>query len=626
MLTPFRLGVVSFLLSALTAVGSLGQEPKGEPAKPKPPTAAAIAATQKTIQGQFAKDYLAARKSAAERAALSEKLFKLGQETSDDLDARYVLYLEARDLGCQAGNWALATQALEAIAGEYQVDGLRQREAALQLMVKSAIPKEAADEAARIALSSLAEALVADRIDEARVFISIGLTAAGKAQNTVLASHFRKHDQEMKNVPRDFERMKAAREVLKAKPEDAAANLEFGRYVAFRRGDWKSALPHLAKGGAGDLATAAHKDLENPEEPKKRQEVGDLWWALAGKETGWAQAALRGRAADWYRQAAGQAKGLTLAVLSDRIKASAEPPTPFRAGDLPAPSFAGAARQFKGHVGVVTSVYLTPDGKSLYSGGQDRTIRSWDLATGKQLSSLDAGAPVLSVAISPAQSFLAAVCKDRLRVWDMSSMEIVAGPLEPVAVSFWGDPHVLFSLKADGSFENRDFFKREMSMGRAFPVRGARIVGAYGVPTFVSLGQDVRLFYSTFVGNMGAGKKVDVPDAVCAAFSADARWALFAGNDKTLRRVDCETLQVTVVASALPEVPRALTISGDGQRVLVAGAKSVAVWDTDPFRSVVRLTQPAGVRDAAFTRDGRSAITAGEDGVIRIWTLPPPRR
>ena len=40
-------------------------------------------------------------------------------------------------------------------------------------------------------------------------------------------------------------------------------------------------------------------------------------------------------------------------------------------------------RTLEGHSGPVSAVAVTPDGARIVSGGNDRTVRVWDLATGR---------------------------------------------------------------------------------------------------------------------------------------------------------------------------------------------------------------------------------------------------
>ena len=78
---------------------------------------------------------------------------------------------------------------------------------------------------------------------------------------------------------------------------------------------------------------------------------------------------------------------------------------------------------FEGHAGAVWGVAVTPDGQTLVSASADRTLKVWDLATGKCKATFEghAGA-VWGVAVTPDGQTLVSASDDRtLKVWDLAT-------------------------------------------------------------------------------------------------------------------------------------------------------------------------------------------------------------
>ncbi|CAI0451141.1 unnamed protein product [Linum tenue] len=78
-----------------------------------------------------------------------------------------------------------------------------------------------------------------------------------------------------------------------------------------------------------------------------------------------------------------------------------------------------------GHGGYVNTVAVSPDGSLCASGGKDGVILLWDLAEGKRLYNLDAGAVIHALCFSPNRYWLCAATENSIKIWDLESKSIV---------------------------------------------------------------------------------------------------------------------------------------------------------------------------------------------------------
>jgi len=80
-------------------------------------------------------------------------------------------------------------------------------------------------------------------------------------------------------------------------------------------------------------------------------------------------------------------------------------------------------RTFSGHTDSVTSVVFSPDGRSALSGSWDKTLKLWDVATGKETRTFSGHTGgVRSVAFSPdGRSALSGSADKTLKLWDLTA-------------------------------------------------------------------------------------------------------------------------------------------------------------------------------------------------------------
>jgi RNA polymerase sigma factor (sigma-70 family) len=280
---------------------------------------------------------------------------------------------------------------------------------------------------------------------------------------------------------------------------------------------------------------------------------------------------------------------------------------------------------------------FSPDGKTATSAGVDRTLRVWEVASGRLLRKLPGPCvnDILDVtACSTDGSTLVTVQRDpaALVFWDLATGQqrrtLAWNGARPGSLAFSRDGHTLAVAPEDGTLHLLD---AESGTRRLPPLRhraGSRHLTFSPDGTTIAAGGETNgpiELWDTATGKHL--RKVPTKDYKLA-FSPDGKWFASAGRGGEVTLWD----QATGTAKdALPLPPPAkyfrpvcLAFSRDGKLLAAGGdGRPVIVWDFAARKELHRL--PVGWATALlFSPDGRVLGTSA-NSTIRLWDLKTGR-
>jgi hypothetical protein len=254
--------------------------PPPPPARPLPaPDPARLKEAEKAFQKTFEAEY--ARRLPSDRLALAKKLLALDPPADPAQD--FVRLRDARDLAAQGGDAAAVVAAAEKVAGTFALDALGFRSEGL-LAVANVKTTEGAAAHARACLAAIEEAVALDRYDVTSKLASKADAAAKSAKDDELAASIKAANKDAAAFASEFQQLRAYAETLEKRPDDAASNLNLGKFRAFTKGDWARGLPLLLKGSDPVLRSLAEKEIAKPEDPATRVDLCEGWLAQSDKE------------------------------------------------------------------------------------------------------------------------------------------------------------------------------------------------------------------------------------------------------------------------------------------------------------------------------------------------------
>jgi WD40 repeat protein len=293
----------------------------------------------------------------------------------------------------------------------------------------------------------------------------------------------------------------------------------------------------------------------------------------------------------------------------------------------------GEIRRFAGHSAGVVEATFAPDGRTAVSGGKDRTVRLWDVGTGQEIRRL-AGhtGSVLSVCFTPDGLHVVSGSSDRtLRLWDAGSGKEVRRYQHNAGLGFFSrvtpDGDRIIASANDDYIHIWDLESGQEE--RYIGLRGAANVSV----AIVAYSADGRLALSSGsdstvrLWDVDQGAMVRALDGQSrdAALSADGRVALAFGQDGHMRLYGTDNGRMIRRFERGPAVAHAASFSPDGRRVLASYEMldDAGLWDVQSGRETHRLVgQAGGISRIVFSPDGSKALSAGNDGTLRLWELP----
>jgi WD40 repeat protein len=264
-------------------------------------------------------------------------------------------------------------------------------------------------------------------------------------------------------------------------------------------------------------------------------------------------------------------------------------------------------RRFRGHTAGCVEIVVSPDGKRLASSSEDRTVRIWDVATGKQLHKLDGfPRPVWHLRFLPDNESLA-LCAHTggpVSVYHFPTGRIIhdlTGEFQPSALLRHPDGRILL-IESVGSV-----FTSPPRVGiQVWDVMASRIIQRFE-------GHNQRL--------------------VCSILSPDGRTVATRGDDGYIRLWELATGQQRANIFEGEQTNSTGTqyfaFSPDGRTIASANRREprVYLWDVPTGNEIAKFNaHERPMYTVEFTPDGRRMITGSQDSTMLGWDMTLPDR
>jgi WD40 repeat protein len=298
----------------------------------------------------------------------------------------------------------------------------------------------------------------------------------------------------------------------------------------------------------------------------------------------------------------------------------------------------------------VNSVAFSPDGKYALSGSWDKTIKQWDIASGREVRTFYGTAKVTSIAISLSGKYVISGDEDRgknLKLWDMASgkrIRTFSGDIEiqdTDNVVFSPDGKYVLSggknLKlwdiASGK-ELRTFRNDNKDHARITSIvispDGKHVITGSGSNVVVPMSDGTMAHakssdYTIRIWDIVTGRQIKAFNkgkgwVEAIAISPDGKHVISGDFEDSARMWDIATGRQVKAFNV--EGVSSIAISPDGKYALFGGVMNIRLWDIAKDREIRTFSGHSGwVRSVAFSPDGKYALSGSDDKAPKLWDI-----
>jgi WD40 repeat protein len=298
-------------------------------------------------------------------------------------------------------------------------------------------------------------------------------------------------------------------------------------------------------------------------------------------------------------------------------------------------------RQFTGHTAPITAIACSADGQMLASGSADKSIRFWDLAAGKEKVAVNAHTgTVTSLSLHPnGQQLLSASEDGNIKIWQLPVMPPANQPAGAVTVPplrqiNHGAPvrQAFFSPKADQVLSSGD--DKTLKLWNAGDGKLIKSIPAKGLIAGIAMTADAaKIVVAETEGTVSvwanppgdkpaASFSLPAPIQAIAVSPNGARLAVASDNkgNPINRVIDLANGAELIAFTEHTGAVRSLQFAADNRTLISASAdKSVRYFDAGVIAAW--NAHPGGVTAVVFHNNGTQALSAGADKTVKIWNL-----